>query len=117
VFTAYAIITAITIAANASVTIADLARANFVLANMDELGIPRSWLVPLGLLKGAGAAGLVLGLLGLRGLGIAAAGGLVVFFAGAVVTHLRARVFHNIALPGAFLTLAVAATVLHITAQ
>jgi hypothetical protein len=86
-FTAYAIITAVTIVANASVAVADLARARFVLANMEEVGVPRSWLAPLGLLKGAGAAGLLLGLLGLRSLGTAAAIGLVVFFAGALAAH------------------------------
>jgi DoxX-like protein len=112
VFTAYAIITVITVVANTYVAVADLARAGFVLANMDEVGVPRSWLAPLGALKGAGAAGLLLGLLGLRSLGIAAAIGLVVFFAGALTTHVRARVFHNIAFPGAFLALATAALAL-----
>jgi len=77
------------------VAIADLSRTRFVLANTDEVGVPRSWLAPLGVLKGAGAAGLLLGRLGLRSLGIAAAIGLVVFFAGALTTHVRARAFHN----------------------
>jgi hypothetical protein len=117
VFTAYAIITAVTIVANASVAVADLARARFVLANMAEVGVPRSWLAPLGLLKAAGAAGLLLGLLGLRSLGTAAAIGLVVFFAGALAAHVRARVFHNIAFPGAFFALAIAATALAVAAQ
>lgn len=116
-FAAYAIITVVTIVANASVAVADLARARFVLANMDEVGVPRSWLLPLGVLKGAGAAGLLLGLLGLRSLGITAAIGLVVFFAGALATHVRARVFHNIAFPGGFFALAIAATALAVAAQ
>jgi DoxX-like family len=38
-------------------------------------------------------------------LGIAAAVGLVLFFVGAVITHLRARVLYNIAFPGASLCL------------
>ena len=42
VFIAYVIITAVTIAANAAVAVADLARARFVLATMDEVGVPRS---------------------------------------------------------------------------
>lgn len=113
-FATYVIITVLTIVANASVAVADLARAGFVRANMDEVGVPRSWLMPLGLLKGAGAAGLLLGLLGLRPLGIAAAVGLALFFAGAVASHIRARVFYNIAIPGAFLALAVASAVLAI---
>jgi hypothetical protein len=113
---AYVIITGVTIVANAAVAVADLARARFVLANMAEVGVPRSWLAPLGLLKGAGAVGLLLGLVGLRPLGIAAAIGLVVFFAGALVTHVRARVFHNIAFPGAFFALASVATALAVAA-
>jgi hypothetical protein len=109
---AYVIITAVTIVANACVAITDLGRARFVLANMAEVGVPRSWLMPLGLLKGAGAVGLLLGMLGLRPLGIAAAAGLTVFFAGALVAHVRARVFYNIAFPATFFALAVASAVL-----
>lgn len=115
-FTAYLFVTAITVAANACVAVADLARARFVLANMDEVGVPRSWLAPLGVLKGAAAAGLLLGLLGLRPVGTAAAIGLVLFFAGALVAHVRTRVFHNIAVPGAFFALAVASAALAVAA-
>jgi hypothetical protein len=50
--------------------------------------------------------------LGVRFIGIAAAIGLVLFFIGAVAAHVRARVFYNIAFPGAFLALAVASLVL-----
>jgi hypothetical protein len=117
VFAAYAIVTAFTIVANVFVAVADLARARFVIANMQEVGVPRSWLMPLGVLKGAGAAGLLLGLLGLRFLGIAAAIGLLVFFAGALVAHVRARVFHNIAFPAAFFALAAATTALAVAAR
>src|SRR2546421_12753885 len=52
-FASYVIITAVTILANAGAAAADLARARFVLANMAELGVPRSWLPPLAVLKGA----------------------------------------------------------------
>ena len=109
-FPAYVIITVLTMVANACVAVADLVGARFVLANMDEVGVPRSWLAPLGVLKAAGAAGLLFGLLGLQPLGIAAAVGLVLFFAGALAAHIRAHVFYNIAFPGAFFALAVAST-------
>jgi hypothetical protein len=112
VFPAYVIITVVTILANAWATAADLTRARFVLATMDEVAVPRSWLPPLGILKGAGVAGLLLGLLGARPLGIAAAVGLALFFAGALATHVRARVFHNIAVPAAYFALAVASAAL-----
>ena len=42
--------------------------------------------------------------------------GLVLFFIGALVTHIRARVFHNIAVPAAYFALAVAAAVLAVSA-
>lgn len=108
-FAAYLTVTVAAIMANASIAVADLVPARFVLGNMAEVGVPRSWLVPLGVLKAAGAAGLLIGLLGVRPLGLAAAAGLVLFFAGALATHIRARVWHNIAVPGAFFALAVAA--------
>ncbi|MEV0993582.1 DoxX family protein [Nonomuraea sp. NPDC050202] len=104
---AYLAVTFMTIAANVWAAAADVARARFVLANSSELGIASSWLPLLAALKAAGAAGLVLGLLGVRFLGLAAAAGLVAYFAGAVVVHVRARVFHNFAYPAGFLALAV----------
>ena len=115
-FTAYVIITVITIVANAWATAADLTQPKWLLANMDEVGVPRPWLPPLAALKSAGAAGLLLGLLGLRSLGIAAAAGLALFFTGALAAHVRARAFHNIAIPAAYFALAIASTVLAVAA-
>ncbi|HEY5986759.1 MAG TPA: DoxX family protein [Streptosporangiaceae bacterium] len=115
-FTAYVIITVVTILANAFAAAVDLAQPKWVLANMDEVGVPRSWLPPLAILKGAGAAGLLLGLLGVRPLGIAAAIGLVLFFAGALAAHVRGRVIHNIAFPGTYFALAIASAALALTA-
>lgn len=111
-FAAYVAVTLVTIVANAGIAVADFARARFVLANSAEVSVPRSWLPFLATLKAAGAAGLLLGLLGVRFIGIAAAAGLVLFFIGAVAAHVRARVFYNIAFPGGFLALAVASLVL-----
>jgi hypothetical protein len=110
--TAHVVVTVLAILANAGIAVADLVRAEFVLANSAEVGVPRSWVPLLGALKGAGAVGLLLGLLGVPVIGTAAAIGLVAFFAGAVGAHVRAGVWHNIAAPGAFLALAVAALVL-----
>ena len=115
-FAAYVIVTAVTILANGGIAVADLVPARFVLANMDEVGVPRPWLPRLAVLKGAAVAGLLLGLFGLRPLGIAAAAGLVLFFAGALATHVRARVFYNIAFPGAFFALAAASGILAVAA-
>ncbi|OMC52952.1 hypothetical protein A5745_22905 [Mycobacterium sp. IS-2888] len=110
--TTFIAVTATTAVVTAAIAVADLVPAKFVLANSAEVGVPRSWLPALGAAKLAGAAGLIVGLLGLRALGIAAAVGLVLFFIGAVITHLRARVLYNIAFPGAFLCLSAAALAL-----
>ncbi|GAA2678612.1 DoxX family protein [Nonomuraea recticatena] len=107
-FTAYVVVTIVTIAANAWAALADFAKVQFVVDNSDQLGLPRTWLSTLGWLKAAGAAGLLLALLGVPYIGVAAAGGLVLFFVGALVAHVRARVFGKMIIPGAFLALAAA---------
>jgi hypothetical protein len=101
--------TVLCILANGIEVVAKLIRADFVLSNAAEVGLAPRWLPYLAAAEGAGVAGLVAGLLGLRPLGLAAAAGLVVFFVGAVVAHVRARVFYNIAFPAAFLVLALVA--------
>ncbi|MEO3922380.1 DoxX family protein [Micromonosporaceae bacterium B7E4] len=115
--TAYAVVAVLTIVVCAWSAAADLARTEFVLANSAEVGVPPSWLPPLAALKAAGAAGLLLGLLGVPVVGLAAAIGLVLFFVGAVTVHLRARVFHNLGYAGGFLALAVACLVLEVAVR
>jgi hypothetical protein len=97
-----------TIVLNAGIGLADLARARFVLATSAAVDVPPSWLPVLGTLKLAGAAGLLLGLLGVRLIGVTAAIGLVLFFVGAIGAHVRARKFASGAAPLAYLGLAVA---------
>jgi DoxX-like family len=108
---AYLVVTVITVLATAGVAVADYIPAEFVLANSAEVGVPRSWLPMLGTLKLAGAVGLVAGLV-VPAIGIAAAAGLVLFFIGAIVTHIRAGVLYNIAFPGTYLLLATASLIL-----
>jgi hypothetical protein len=109
--TAYLVVTVITVVVTAGIAVADYIPAGFVLANSAEVGVPRSWLPMLGTLKLAGAVGLVAGL-AVPAIGIAAAVGLVLFFIGAIVTHIRAGVLYNIAFPGAYLVLATASLLL-----
>ena len=109
--TAYVTVTVVAIVATGFVAIADLARAGFVLDNSARVGVPQSWLTPLGLAKGAGALGLLLGLAGVPVVGPAAALGLSAFFVGAVLTHLRARNY-DLQFPLVFLALAVGSLVL-----
>ncbi|MFI0410008.1 DoxX family protein [Actinomadura sp. 3N508] len=114
-YVAYVVVTVVTVLANASIVVADLMRADFVLANAAEVGVRQRSVPALAALKAAGAGGLVLGLLGLDLIGIAAAAGLVAFFVGAVAIHLWKRVLHNIAFPGTYLALAVASLALAAT--
>nr|WP_173530941.1 DoxX family protein [Nonomuraea antri]NRQ40425.1 hypothetical protein [Nonomuraea antri] len=46
-FVAYVVVTVLTIAANAAVAVADLARSPWVLGNMASVGIAERWLPPL----------------------------------------------------------------------
>jgi DoxX-like family len=108
----YVVVTVITALVTAAIAIPDFIPAGFVLANSANVHVPRSWLPMLGALKLAGALGLLVGVVGLPVIGIAAATGLVLYFIGAVIAHVRARVFYNIAFPGAYLGLSAVSLVL-----
>jgi hypothetical protein len=114
--TACVVVTLFTAVITAAVGVADLIPAGFVLANSAEVHVPRSWLPMLGTAKLAGAIGLLVGLVALPAIGIAAATGLLLFFIGALIAHVRARALYNIAFPGAYLALSAASLVL-LTAQ
>ncbi|CCF65354.1 DoxX family protein [Nocardia cyriacigeorgica] len=105
----------VTALATLAAAVSDLARNRWTLDNMTKYGVPHSWIVPLGLVKLAGALGL-LGGLAFPALGIAAAAGLVLYFVGAVATLARARGFADLVYPGFYLVLAGASLVLAIAA-
>ncbi len=112
-FTAYVVATLLAIAANTFSGVAALVHFKPIIPGMVKAGVPESWLTTLGTLKTAGALGLLLGLIGMPLIGTAAAIGLVLFFVGAIVTHLRARDYSpTFGLAIGFLLLAVAALVL-----
>lgn len=94
-FSIYVAVTVLAAAANAAAAAFDFARSELVIDNMATLGIPRAWLFPLGALKAAGALGLLVGI-GVPLLGVAAAAGLVLFFVGAVISHVHAGVYRSI---------------------
>ena len=110
-FSAYVVVTLLAIAANTLAATLDFVRYKQVLNNSARLSVPESWLSMLGILKAAGALGLLLGLIGVPLVGTAAAIGLVLFFVGAIIAHLRARDY-SIGPAAAYLLLAVAALVL-----
>jgi len=90
VFTVYLIVTILAAAANIFSATCDFVRYEKVSIAMAKAGVPESWMTTLGVLKAAGALGLVVGI-GVPMIGIAAAIGLIVFFVRAIITHLRGR--------------------------
>ena len=114
-FTAYIVVTLLAAAANIFSATLDFIRFKPILINMARVGVSESWITTLGTLKAAGALGLLVGI-AMPLIGVAAAGGLVLFFVGAIVTHLRARDY-SFGLAVVFLLLAVAALVLRLVAS
>ncbi|UVS76619.1 DoxX family protein [Actinokineospora sp. UTMC 2448] len=108
--TAYVVVAIVTAAANIAAAVADFLRAEWIVGNLAKYGLPESWLGPLGIAKAAGALGLLAGLV-VPALGIAAAACLTLYFAGAVITVVRARWYSHLVFPSVFLALAVASLV------
>ena len=122
--TAYVVVGGLLVAYLSFSVVADVARYHRVLTAMANANVPESWLTTLAALKAAGALVLLVGigvpLIGTTTAGIsmaaavigtAAAVGVIVFFVGAVITHLRARDY-SLAPATVFLLLAVATLVL-----
>jgi len=89
-FAVYIVSTIVAAAANIFSAMCDFVRYKQVSIAMARAGVPDSWMTTLGILETAGAIGLLVGI-GVPRLGTAAAIGLVLFFIGAIITHLRAR--------------------------
>ena len=104
-FIAYAVVAVVFGLANINSAVAKIRGVERVTGVLTAAGVPSSWFVPLALLNLAGGIGLWIGI-AWRPLGIAAATGLVLYFAGAVLTHVRAGDFRNIPLPAALLAVA-----------
>ncbi|WP_229875220.1 DoxX family protein [Streptomyces nojiriensis] len=105
-FIAYSVVgvlLALVLAASATFT---LQRNDQIVASMQKVQVPDSWLPRLATLKAAGAIGLVAGLW-VTPLGVAAAAGVTLYFVGAVISHLRVKDYELA--PAAVLTLVSAA--------
>jgi hypothetical protein len=114
-FPAYVAVTVLAAIANAFSAALDFARYEKILIAMAKAGVPESWLTLLGILKAAGALGLLVGI-GVPLIGMAAAAGLVLFFVAAIIVHLRVH-DHSFGLAAAFLSLAVAALLLRLASS
>ncbi|MEU7990634.1 DoxX family protein [Streptosporangium canum] len=92
---------------------AKLIRDPEVTATMTRLGVGTRWFPALAALEFAGALGLLIGIFW-RPLGIAAAMGVVLYFAGALATHLRAGDVKGAPVPAMLVLLSAAPLVLGI---
>ncbi|MFG2641100.1 DoxX family protein [Streptomyces sp. NPDC048370] len=86
-------------------------RATFVVEPLADYGVPRAWWNWLGAAKLAGALGLLVGFF-VPVIGTLAAIGLVLYFAGAVITVLRARSYGHVPFPLVYMAPAVAVLVI-----
>ncbi|MGV9251558.1 DoxX family protein [Streptomyces sp. NPDC003697] len=86
---AYVTVTLLAALATGLAAAADFAGHPCAAGQADRLGVPRSWMRPLGACLAAGALGLLAGPVA-PVLGALAAAGLVLYFLGALAVHLRA---------------------------
>ncbi|MFD7444657.1 DoxX family protein [Streptomyces sp. NPDC059909] len=111
-FVAYAVVgslLALVLVASATFT---FTRNPAVVASMGKAGVPDSWFPRLATLKAAGAVGLLAGL-AVPFIGVAAAIGVVLYFIGAAIMHVRAKDY-ALAVPVVLAVMAAAALVLRI---
>jgi hypothetical protein len=87
-----------------------------VTATLVTVGVPQNWYRYLAGCEAAGALGLLVGL-AVPAIGIAAAAGVVLYFVGAAIAHLRAHDGKGLSPPLSLLTIALAALVLRITSM
>jgi len=92
-----------------------LTRDERITTSLRQAGVPLSWFPPLAACEIAGAVGLLVGIW-LAPIGVAAAIGIVLYFVGAVIAHLRAGDTKGLGGPLPPLGFAVAALVLRILA-
>jgi DoxX-like family len=114
-FVAYLIVTVLAAATNIFSATCDFVRYEQVSIAMAKAGVRESYMTTLGILKAAGALGLLVGV-GVPLIGTAAAAGLILFFVGAIYTHLRARDY-SFGLAVVFLSLAVGVLVLRLASS
>ncbi len=87
---AYIAVTGVAAIAYAYAAVLSFTHSKSVAQTVERLGVPSSWMVPLGCLLAAGSIGLAVGFAA-PVLGTAAASGLVLYFVAAAAAHIRAR--------------------------
>ncbi|WP_031167319.1 DoxX family protein [Streptosporangium roseum] len=114
-FAVYLTVTLLAAALYGMAAVANLIGHDYPKNQADKLGVPRSWMRPLGVLLAAGTLGLLAGI-AVPILGTLAAGGLVLYFLGAFAAHLRAG-DHHFAPWTLFFCMAVAALAVNLTGR
>lgn len=89
--------------------------AKWVVQPLADYGVPRQWWPWLGTAKAAGAVGLLVGLF-VPVIGVMAGIGLVLYFAGAVITVVHARWYSHILFPLMYVAPVIGALVLRYAA-
>ncbi|TDD29775.1 DoxX family protein [Kribbella turkmenica] len=112
-YAAYLTATLLAATLTGAAAIANFVGHSYPKSEADRLKVPHSWMRPLGALLGAGATGLLAGLVA-PPLGVLAAAGLVLYFVGALFAHLRAHDF-QLAAWTLFFTASVAALVTNLS--
>ena len=105
-FIAYAVVAVVLTLALAMSGRAKLVGDERIVSGLTSVGVPRGWFSWLAACEIAGALGLLAGLV-YRPLGIAAAIGVVLYFIGAVITHVRAHDSKGLTAPAGLLVLAI----------
>ena len=111
-FAAYVTVTVIAAVFTGIAAVTYLIGHDYPKAQADMKRIPRSWVPVLGVLLAAGSLGLVAGF-AVPLLGTLAAAGLVLYFVGALVAHLRVG-SRNLVGWAVFFTTSVAALAVHL---
>ncbi|MGX9890172.1 DoxX family protein [Streptomyces sp. NPDC002276] len=109
-FAAYLTVTILGAVFNGAAAVTYLIGHEYPKTQADMKGLPRKWVPVLGMLLAAGTAGLLAGL-AVPVLGTLAASGLVLYFIGAIIAHLRVG-SRNVVGGIVFLGTAIAALVL-----
>ena len=113
--TAYIVVTILAAAGVGFSAVSLFRRATWVVQALTDYHVPRSWWPWLGIAKAAGTVGLLVGLF-VPIIGFVAEIGLVLYFAGAVVTVIRARWYSHIPYPLVYVAPVVASLVLRLAA-
>ena len=94
-YAAYLVFTLLAATLTGCAAVANFVGHSYPKSQADRVGVPYSWMLPLGTLLAAGALGLLAGFV-VPTLGTLAAGGLVLYFLAALIAHLRVH-DHNLA--------------------